>query len=100
LFSGKGGVPASTALDPARIHVSVPQGVNALAEAVEVLTFTAKVAVIDDWNDAVTLQLPNGNTKTVQVSEAVNLADFKPGDEVSARITEAIALIVQNPPAK
>ena len=100
LFPGKGGVPGSATRDPNQIHVRVPAGVNALAEAVEILTYTAKVAAIDDWNDAVTLQLANGQTKTVRVSEAVNLADFKPGDDVSARITEATALLVQNQPSK
>jgi hypothetical protein len=96
LFAGSAGVPATTAQNPAKNRVRLPDGVKALAEAVEVLTYTGKIVAIDDWNDAVTLQLAGGETRKIRIKESVNLADFTPGDNVSARITEAIALIVQN----
>jgi len=75
--------------------VRVPDGVKALADAVETLSFTAKIVSLDDWNDTVTLRLTNGQTRTIRVSEAVNLAEVTPGDEVSVRITDAVALIVK-----
>ena len=95
LAMGKGTLPAATPEETAQVRVNVPDGVKAVADAVETLTFSAKILSIDDWKDAVKLQLANGQTRTIRVSETVNLGDVNPGDEVSVRITDAIALIVQ-----
>ena len=78
-----------------RVRVRLPEGTVALADATETKSFTAKIAAIDPWNRIVTLQLPNGGVRSIQTTVAVNLADFKPGDEVSVRITEVVVLIVQ-----
>ena len=59
--------------------------------------FTARVVSINPWQEQITLQLPDGQTKTVTVSDAVNLADFNPGDAVRVRLTRALALSVENP---
>jgi hypothetical protein len=42
----------------------------------------------------VTLQLPGGLTKTIKVSEFVNLADVSVGDTVSVKATEAAVLVL------
>ena len=81
------------------VRVKVPDGLVALADASETVAFTAKIVAIDDFDRIVTLKLPNGETRAVQTTEAVNLADFKPGDVVSARITEVVVLTIQ-PPTK
>lgn len=94
LAMGKTALPAPSAADTARVRVRVPDGVQALAEAVELVAFTAKVVAIDAWNDAVILRLEDGQTRKVRVSEAVNLADVTPGDDVSVRITDTVVLIV------
>jgi len=95
LALGKSTLPPATAEDTARVRVKVPAGVKVLADAVETLTFMAKVVAIDAWNDAVQLQLEDGQTRKVRVSEAVNLGDFTPGDDVSVRITDTVVLILQ-----
>jgi len=95
LALGKSALPAATPEETARVRVKVPAGVKVLADAVETLTFTAKVVAIDDWNDAVQLQLADGQTRKVRVSEAVNLGDVAPGDDVSVRITDTVVLILQ-----
>lgn len=70
----------------------MPQG-----QIVETRTYTAKILAINPALDQVTLQLANGQNKTINAPETVNLADFNPGDEVSARITEAALISVQKP---
>jgi len=89
---------SSSSTNPVR--VKVPNGLIALADAVETLAFTAEIVAIDEFDRIVTLKLADGQTRLVQTTVAVNLADFSPGDVVSARITEAVVLTIQAPPAK
>jgi len=89
--------PDSNASDVNPVRVKVPTGLIALADAVETVAFTAKIAAIDQFDRIVTLKLPDGETRVVQTTVAVNLADFNPGDVVSARITEVVVLTIQAP---
>ena len=61
------------------------------------LDFTAKILDVNNWLDQVTLLSRDGAIHTITVGEAVNLADFKVGDEVSVRITEALAILIEMP---
>lgn len=97
VFLGKNSVPAGAGADTARLRVRLPSGTQAIATEVGTLAFTAKITAIDDWNDAVTLQLSDGRTKTINVSEAVNLADVSVGDSVSVESTEAAVLVLEKP---
>ncbi len=97
VFLGKNSVPASAGTDTAKLRVRLPGGTQAVATEVGTLVFTAKITAIDDWNDAVTLQLPDGTSKTIKVSEAVNLADVSIGDVVSVQSTEAAVVMLEKP---
>src|SRR5712671_2239580 len=97
VFLGRNSVPASAAADTARLRVKVPDRTEAFAAEVGVLVFTAKVAAINDWDDTVTLQMPDGLTKTIKVGEAVNLADVSVGDNVSVQATEAAGILLEKP---
>ena len=97
VFLGRNSVPAGAAADTARLRVKVPNHTEAFAAEVGLLVFTAKVATINDWDDSVTLQLPDGLTKTIKVSEAVNLADVSVGDNVSVQSTEAAVILLEKP---
>ena len=97
MFLGKNSVPASAGQNSAKLQVQLPGGVKAFATEVQTLAYTAKVMAIDAWNDAVTLQMADGLTKTIRVSEAVNLADVNVGDAVSVRATEAAVIILEKP---
>jgi hypothetical protein len=97
VFLGRKSVPASAAADTVKLHVKVPNRTEAVAAEVGVLVFTAKVAAINDWDDSVTLQLPDGLAKTIKVSEAVNLADVSVGDNVSVQSTEAAVILLEKP---
>jgi hypothetical protein len=97
VFLGKNSMPASAGKNSARLRVRLPDGTQAVATEVATLVFTAKVMAINAWNDTVTLQLADGLTKTIHVSEAVNLADVNVGDNVSVRATEAAVLVLEKP---
>jgi len=97
VFLGRNSLPASAAADTAKLRVKVPNHTEAFATEVGVLVFTAKVTAINDWDDSVTLQLPDGLTKTIKVSEAVNLADVSIGDSVSVQSTEAAVILLEKP---
>jgi hypothetical protein len=78
--------------------VAVPNGAEPGVKTVNILSYTAKVLAIDLVGHQATLQMADGQTKTMKVREAVNLADFSPGDTVSVRLTEATTILVENPP--
>ena len=65
--------------------------------SLDTLDFTATVLAIDPWQHQVTLQTADGRTKPVRVGEFVNLADFKVGDQVTVRLTQALAVLVEKP---
>ena len=44
-----------------------------------------------------TLQLPDGTTKTIKVGEAVNLADVSVGETVSVKSTQATLVVLEKP---
>jgi hypothetical protein len=97
VFLGRDSVPANAGADTAKLHVRLPNGTQAVATEVGTLVFTAKITAIDDWLDTVTFQLPDGSAKTIQVSEAVNLADVSVGDNVSVKSTEAAVVLLEKP---
>jgi hypothetical protein len=75
----------------------VPDGTIPGLRNIDTLDFTAKVTAINYWLHQVTIQLANGQTKTVTVRENVNLADVNIGDMVAVRITEATTLQLEKP---
>jgi hypothetical protein len=77
--------------------VAVSNGVMPGVKTVHILSFTAKVLSLDPVGHQATLQMADGRTKTVRVRDAVNLADFSPGDTVSVRITQTTTLLVETP---
>jgi hypothetical protein len=97
VFLGRNSVPATAAADTAKLRVKVPNHTEAFATEVGVLAFTAKITAINDWDDTVTLQLPDGLKKTIKVGEAVNLADVSVGDTVSVQSTEAAVILLEKP---
>jgi hypothetical protein len=97
VFLDRNSVPASASTNAAKLRVRLPDGTQAVASEVGTVSFTAKITAIDDWLDTVTLQLPDGTSKTIKVSEAVNLADVSVGDVVSVQSTEAAVVVLEKP---
>jgi hypothetical protein len=94
---GPNRVPASAGAATAKLHVRLPDGTQAAATEVGILVYTGKIAAINDWDDTVTLQLPGGLTRTIKVSEFVNLADVSVGDTVSVKASEAAVVTLEKP---
>jgi hypothetical protein len=94
LYLGQGAPPSSmagagVALAPVG---SKPGGVMVATEKV-----TATVFSVDAKKRKVTLQFADGTTKTVKVGKQVNLAQVKPGQDVTAQVSQGLALSVQKP---
>jgi hypothetical protein len=90
--------PATKPAPPSATAPSKPGAV-----LVETATFKAKVDAVDQEKRLVTLTGPRGNTVTVKAGPEVrNLAQVKPGDELTVRYLESVALFVRKssePPA-
>jgi hypothetical protein len=97
VFVGRNNLPAGASADTAKLRVRLPGGTQAVAAEVGTLTFTARIIALDNWNDAATLQLADGTSKTIRVSEAVNLADFSVGDSVTVQATESTVVLLEKP---
>jgi hypothetical protein len=56
---------------------------------------TGKVQFVDRKNHTVTLKFDDGSRKTVRVNKSVDLAGVKAGDDVTVRLTDALAVVVR-----
>jgi Cu/Ag efflux protein CusF len=65
------------------------------AAVVKGTTITATVEAVDVATSHVTLKGPKGNTVTMQVKDPKYLEGVKPGDQVTAEYTQALAVAVQ-----
>jgi hypothetical protein len=93
----KGEVPP--AVGAATVIVRAPKGAKPGGKVVGTVGFTAKVMKVDAEKREVTLQMADGQSKTVEVGPDINLANVKAGDDVGVRVTRAIAIAVEEPKA-
>jgi len=63
-----------------------------MADTVEI---TAKITAVDDKQRKVTFQFADGTEKTLKVGKDADLSRVKPGDDVTVRLTEGIAILVE-----
>jgi len=91
--------PPSQSQDLSTSSLVVQGVVGSQPDAFDVSTmdFTAKILDINNWSDQVTFVTGDGAAHTITVGESVNLANFNVGDEVSVRITEAMAILIEKP---
>ena len=57
---------------------------------------TGKIVSMDTTAQTVTIQGPAGGTQTFQTGPGVKLDQFQTGDDVTLRVTVALALRVEN----
>jgi hypothetical protein len=74
-----------------------PKGAKPGVVMTETAEVTARVVAVDAISHRVTLQFADGSTKTVRVNPDINLVNVAPGDAVTVRITEALAVLVEKP---
>ena len=95
VFLRKKGLPPNDG--EAALVALAPKGAKPgilLAEAREV---TARITSIDPAARLVTLQFVEGGPKTIRVGPKVNLAGVMVGDDVTVRVSEALAVVVTKP---
>lgn len=87
--------PLSTTENP----VVARQRDNPTLTAMPVTTvkFTAKILSFDYVLRAVALQMSDGTTRIIRVRQAINLGDFNVGDNVTVRMSEAMAIKLEKP---
>jgi translation initiation factor IF-1 len=95
VFLRKAGTPPSAG-EGAEVALA-PKGAMPGGVVAETAEVTARVMSVDTMSRRVTLQLVDGSTKTVRINPDVNLANVLPGDAVTVRITEALAIAVEKP---
>src|SRR5262249_3507905 len=96
VYVRKAGAPPE-ADESAAVGVA-PRGNKPAAVMMDTTELTAKVKAIDYAKRTVTLEGPQGGTRTITVDPRVKrLRDVKVGDEVVVRHTEALALAVSKP---
>ena len=93
VFLSKDKAPASAGAAAAVVLApkgAMPGGVVAATSEV-----TATVTAVDAKARKVTLQFVDGTSDTVTVGKAVDLSKVSPGDSVTARVTESVAIAVE-----
>ena len=58
---------------------------------------TAKIVSVDTQARTVTVEGPAGGTPTIKVGPKVNLDELQKGDDVTLRVTDALAIRVEKP---
>jgi hypothetical protein len=58
---------------------------------------TGRIKSLDAEKGTITLSLPDGSTKTVKAGPNVKMSELSAGDDVSARVTQAMAIVVEKP---
>lgn len=91
----KSSAPADAA--EGRLVAVAPKGAKpgvVLAKAREI---TAKIVSVDPQARTVTVEGPKGGKPTIKVGPKVNLNELQQGDDVTLRVTDALAISVEKP---
>jgi hypothetical protein len=72
-----------------------PKGARPGIVMANTVAVTATVKTVNARTRKVTLQFADGTSRTVTVGKAVDLAKVSPGDNVTAQLTEGVAIVVE-----
>ena len=89
-----GGPPGA---DASRVVALAPKGTKPGMVIADTAEVTAQVKSVDAEKGTFTLSEPDGGSKTVKAGPDVKLSELKAGDDVTARITRAMAIVVEKP---
>lgn len=95
VYIGPGPLPPEIAAGS--IVARAPRGSKPGVVAADTLVLNAQITAIDAKKRTVTLTGPAGNSRTVNVDPSVDLGGLRVGDDVTARVTEAVAIWVERP---
>jgi hypothetical protein len=91
----KGGAAPSADAE-SRIALA-PKGAKPGILVAETDDVRGQIKSIDSDKGTITLSLPDGGTRTVKAGPNVKLSELSAGDDVSARVTQAMAIVVEQP---
>ena len=74
-----------------------PEGAKPGIVIAETDQITGKIQSIDAANRTMTLDDGDGKPRTIKAGQAVNLSQLNPGDDITARTTRALAILVEKP---
>jgi hypothetical protein len=95
VFLRKDGTPPS--VGEAGAVALAPKGAKPGVLMADTVELTAQITAIDAKSRKATLQFVDGSTKQLKVGKDADLTRVKPGDAVTVRVTEALALLVEKP---
>ena len=92
-------VPGGTApmLGEAQAVALAPEGSKPAIVVADTVAMTAVITAIDGHAHQVTLELPDGTSRSVKVGKHVDLTRVSLGDSIVVTLTEAVALAVVKP---
>jgi hypothetical protein len=94
VYVGKGGPPSE--LVGAGVALA-PVGDMPAAEMVDTRQVTAKIIAVDAPHHKITLEFADGGTRAVKLGKKVDLSTVHVGDDVTAQLSEGLALSVEKP---
>jgi translation initiation factor IF-1 len=92
-----GGPGAAPSAGDVKTVSLAPKGAKPGVIEADTQEVTAKVVSVDPKERKVTLQTADGENRAVKVSKSVDLSKVKTGDQVTVRVTDALALVVEKP---
>lgn len=95
VYIGPGNIPPEAAAGT--VVARAPKGSKPGVVAADTVVINAKITAIDAKARTVTLVGPLGNSRTVRVDPRVDMTQLRVGDDVAARVTEAVAIWVDRP---
>ncbi|MCI0362388.1 MAG: hypothetical protein L0Y44_10560 [Phycisphaerales bacterium] len=91
-LSEQGGLPSMSQSSTVAL---APVGAKPGGIVTNTIDATAEVTAVDSKDRHVTLRFPDGTTRKVKVGKEINLSGIAPGDDVTVRVTEAVAIAVR-----
>jgi hypothetical protein len=91
----KGGGPPSDVVS--RVFTRAPEGQKPRLVICDSETVTGKIKSIDADKNMITISEADGGDRTVKAGSDVKLSELKAGDDITARVTQALAIVVEKP---
>jgi Cu/Ag efflux protein CusF len=91
----KGG--AAPSADAGAIMARAPKGGKPGLLIVDTDSVTGQIKSVDAAKGMITLAEADGDTRTFKAGPNVKLSELKAGDDVTASVTQALAIVVEKP---
>ena len=91
----KGGAPPSEVVT--RVITRAPEGQKPRLIISDSEVVTGQIKSIDADKNTVTIAEADGDMRTVKAGPDVKISELKAGDDITARVTQALAIVVEKP---